>query len=44
MEVPHEFAVGTLRLSTGRHTTLEDVDKAAALIVVEVRRQWGAGM
>eukprot|EP00966_Prymnesium_polylepis_P100590 2330048-Prymnesium_polylepis.1 len=42
MEVPTEFAVGTLRLSTGRHTTLEDVDQAAELIVGEVRRQWAA--
>lgn len=40
MNVPLDFAVGTLRLSTGRHTTFEDVDKAAELIICEVRRQW----
>ena len=28
--------MGTLRISTGRHTTLEEMEKAAALIVEEV--------
>lgn len=38
-QVPLEFAVGTLRLSTGRHTTLEEVDLAVELIVTEARAQ-----
>mmetsp|Transcript_4579 Transcript_4579/g.9940 ORF Transcript_4579/g.9940 Transcript_4579/m.9940 type:complete len:450 (-) Transcript_4579:359-1708(-) len=37
MNVPLEFAVGTLRLSTGRHSTVEEVDRAADLIVATVR-------
>jgi cysteine desulfurase len=40
MRVPPEFGVGTLRLSTGRHTTMEEVERAAKLIVEEARRQW----
>ena len=28
MGVPMEFALGTLRLSVGRHTTLEEVERA----------------
>ncbi|KAL1515846.1 hypothetical protein AB1Y20_002461 [Prymnesium parvum] len=39
MGVPEEYAIGTLRLSTGRHTTMEEVEKAAALIIAEVKRQ-----
>ncbi|GLC33157.1 hypothetical protein PLESTB_000364400 [Pleodorina starrii] len=39
MKVPLEFAAGTLRLSTGRHTTGEEVDRAARLIVQEAQRQ-----
>ncbi|KAG2493247.1 hypothetical protein HYH03_008385 [Edaphochlamys debaryana] len=39
MQVPSEYAAGTLRLSTGRHTTPEEVDRAVALIVGEARRQ-----
>ena len=39
MGVPVEFGVGTLRLSTGRHTTDEDVRAAAALIIAEAKRQ-----
>lgn len=38
-QVPVEFAVGTLRLSTGRHTTAAEVDAAAQLILSEARRQ-----
>ena len=40
MAVPHEYAIGTLRLSTGRHTTEEEVRTAAALIIAEATRQW----
>jgi cysteine desulfurase len=43
MDVPLEYAVGTLRLSTGRHTTEEEVRKAAGLIVAEAKRQWAEG-
>ena len=39
MDVPLKFAVGTLRLSTGRHTTEDDVRKAAKLIIAEATRQ-----
>jgi len=38
MKVPHEFALGTLRLSVGRHTTAEEVSKAAAAIALSCRR------
>ena len=44
MGVPTEFAVGTLRLSVGRHSTQADVDEAVKLIVGEVERQAGEGM
>ncbi len=39
MGVPLEYAVGTLRLSTGRHTTMSEVERAAELILAEARRQ-----
>ena len=39
MHVPEEYAVGTLRLSVGRHTTREDVEKGARLIVAAARKQ-----
>lgn len=32
MEVPEEFALGTLRLSVGRHTTEDEVDRAVQAI------------
>jgi cysteine desulfurase len=41
MAVPVEYARGTLRLSTGRHTTLEEVDDAIAVISGAVRRLRG---
>ena len=41
MNVPSEFAVGTLRLSVGPDTTEEDVDFAAEVIIEEVKRQLG---
>ncbi|KAF5837520.1 pyridoxal phosphate-dependent transferase [Dunaliella salina] len=37
--VPVDFAMGTLRLSCGRHTTVEDVDAAADLILKEAAAQ-----
>lgn len=36
LNVPAEYAVGTLRLSLGRHTTAEEVDRAAELIAEAV--------
>lgn len=39
MNVPPEFAVGTLRLSVGPNTSPEDVDFAADVIVKEAKRQ-----
>uniref|UniRef100_A0A7S3EYG3 Cysteine desulfurase n=1 Tax=Haptolina ericina TaxID=156174 RepID=A0A7S3EYG3_9EUKA len=42
MEVPLEFAVGTLRLSSGRHTSMDEIEKAAKLIITEVVRQRNA--
>ncbi|KAL7488694.1 hypothetical protein ACHAW6_014293 [Cyclotella cf. meneghiniana] len=41
MNVPPEFAIGTLRLSVAPDTTEEDVDRAAAVIVQEAKRQLG---
>ena len=40
MDVPLEYALGTLRLSTGRHTTEAEVRAAARLIIAEAHRQW----
>lgn len=39
MDVPHEYAVGTLRLSTGRHTTMDDIERGAALILEQAKAQ-----
>jgi len=39
MDVPHDYAVGTLRLSTGRHTTMDDVERGAALIIEQAKLQ-----
>jgi cysteine desulfurase len=39
MGVPPEFAVGTLRLSVGRHTTEEDVDTTVELVLEAARKQ-----
>lgn len=40
MDVPLDFALGTLRLSFGRHTTESDIDIAAAAIVDAVKAAW----
>lgn len=37
MAVPEEFGLGTLRISFGRHNSLEDVEKAADLIYQVVK-------
>jgi len=39
MDVPMEYAIGTLRLSVGRHTTREDIAKGATLLIDAARRQ-----
>ena len=39
MDVPMEYAVGTLRLSVGRHTTKADIERGAALLIEAARRQ-----
>ena len=39
MGVPEEYAVGTVRLSVGRHTTVEDVERGAARIVAAAKKQ-----
>lgn len=41
MDVPRDYAIGTLRLSTGRHTTMDDVERGAALILEQARAQMG---
>ncbi len=38
MDVPREFAMGTLRFSTGKSTTEDDVDEAVRLVTDAVRR------
>ena len=39
LQVPTEYAVGTLRLSTGRHTVRQDIVKAVDLITKCARQQ-----
>lgn len=43
MRVPEAHAVGTLRLSVGRHSTQADVDRAAALVLEYVRQHGSSG-
>ncbi|MGD9042292.1 MAG: cysteine desulfurase family protein [Desulfobacterales bacterium] len=38
MEVPLEWAMGTLRLTTGRMTTAKDIDKAVEVICAAVKK------
>ena len=38
MEVPIDFAMGTIRLSTGRETTLKDIEVAAGEIIESVKK------
>jgi cysteine sulfinate desulfinase/cysteine desulfurase-like protein len=38
MKVPVEWAMGTVRFSVGRDTTLEEVDRAVSVVAEEVRR------
>jgi len=41
MKVPPGYAAGTVRFSTGRRTTAEEIDRAASLVVSAVRRLRG---
>jgi selenium donor protein len=41
MHVPRDFAIGTVRFSVGRMTTMEEIDKAIPLIVEAYRRLKG---
>ncbi len=43
MGVPLEYAMGTLRFSTGRFTTVDEIDRAVEVIVGAVRRLRTAG-
>jgi selenium donor protein len=42
MKVPQEFAMGTLRFSTGKYTTQDEIKTASELIVSAVNRLKGA--
>ncbi len=37
MHVPDEYALGTIRLSVGKHTTAEEIDRAVEIIADKVR-------
>ncbi|HOO91121.1 MAG TPA: cysteine desulfurase NifS, partial [Syntrophales bacterium] len=39
MQVPRQYAMGTLRLSTGRMTTEEEIDRAIGIISGTVKRE-----
>lgn len=39
MDVPMDYAIGTLRLSVGRHTTKADIERGAALLIEAAKRQ-----
>jgi cysteine desulfurase len=39
MRVPLEYAMGTVRFSVGKMTTLEEIDRAVAIVVQAVRQQ-----
>jgi len=43
MGVPLEYAMGTLRFSTGRFTTADEIDRAVEAIVGAVRRRQSTG-
>ncbi len=38
MQVPEQWAKGTLRFSTGKYTTADEIDRALEVIVAEVKR------
>ena len=41
--LPLDYALGTLRLSVGRATTPEDINKASAIIKEEITKQLSKG-
>jgi cysteine desulfurase len=41
MKIPVEWAMGTLRLTTGRSTTADDIDQAVSVVSAAVRRLRG---
>ncbi|MCG3153773.1 MAG: Cysteine desulfurase IscS [bacterium] len=41
MQVPREYAMGTLRLSVGRYTTEEEIDRAVTVLAAGVRKLRG---
>jgi cysteine desulfurase len=41
MNVPLEYAMGTIRFSTGKMTTVEEIDRAVEIIASAVQR-WKA--
>jgi cysteine desulfurase len=41
MEVPELWAKGTLRFTTGRYTTVDEIDRALEVIVAGVKRLRG---
>ncbi len=43
MKVPESFARGTLRLSVGPGTTVEDIDEASEILAAAARAQWKEG-
>jgi cysteine desulfurase len=40
MNVPTEFALGTLRISFGRHSTMKDIDRATDILAETVLDYW----
>ncbi|NHJ13658.1 MAG: selenide, water dikinase SelD [Candidatus Thorarchaeota archaeon] len=43
MQLPTEWAMGTIRFSVGRYTTSEDIDKAAEVVTEAIRRLQPSG-
>jgi cysteine desulfurase len=41
MQVPEQWAKGTLRFTTGRYTTADEIDRALEVIVAAVKRLRG---
>ncbi|MCK4922347.1 MAG: selenide, water dikinase SelD [Bacteroidales bacterium] len=43
MKVPQEYAMGTVRLSTGKHSTEEEIRKAASILIKKVKQLTTSG-
>ena len=41
MQVPEQWAKGTLRFTTGRYTTADEIDRALEVIVAGIKRLRG---